>query len=105
MSNKDSNTYYAVIFTSVISEYTEGYKKMAIEMIEVARGIKGFMGIDSAREKLGISIYYWENIQAIKEWKNHSKHLIAQKLGKEKWYNFYKVRVVKVLRDYEFSKL
>lgn len=105
MEKDKAQVYYAVIFTSVISDDTEGYEEMAIQMIEAARNQEGFMGIDSARENVGITISYWESLEAIKNWKNNSLHMIAQKMGKEKWYNYYKVRISTILCDYEFNKL
>ncbi|MEN8124002.1 MAG: antibiotic biosynthesis monooxygenase [Bacteroidota bacterium] len=93
--------YYAVIFSSLLYENTKGYSKMASRMEELAKGQKGFLGYESAREVLGITISYWDSLEAIKNWKLNSEHLLAQKEGKEKWYKTYKVRICKVERDYE----
>lgn len=105
MTEENNDPYYAVIFTSIISEETEGYAEMADKMVEIAREVDGFMGIDSAREEQGITISYWKNMEAISKWKNDSQHLMAQKLGKEKWYKHYSVRIAKVLKEYEFNKM
>lgn len=98
-----SPTYYAVIFTSLLSKDTKGYSKMAETMEKLAKQQPGFLGIESAREKLGITISYWESLDDIKNWRAHIDHLAAQKLGKEKWYQWYKVRVCKVEREYQFE--
>lgn len=95
--------YYAVIFTSVLSEKAKGYDQMAETMETLANKQPGFIGIESVREKLGITISYWENLEAIKNWKSNVDHQLAQKLGKEKWYESYKVRICKVEREYEFG--
>lgn len=105
MKEQNEKPYYAVIFTSISSENIDGYEEMAQQMVELARNIEGFMGMDSAKQKQGITISYWETTEAISKWKNESKHLMAQKLGKEKWYKYYNVRVAKVLKEYEFNKL
>jgi heme-degrading monooxygenase HmoA len=75
---------------------------MAQQMLELAKQQPGFLGEESAREELGITISYWESLEAIKNWKQNAKHLQAQKLGKEKWYKKYKLRVALVERDAEF---
>ncbi len=95
--------YYAVIFTSLLSEKTNGYDQMAEIMETLAKQQSGFIGIDSVKEELGITISYWETLEDIKNWKANLDHLEAQILGKEKWYQSYKVRICKVEREYEFD--
>nr|WP_319999270.1 antibiotic biosynthesis monooxygenase [uncultured Draconibacterium sp.] len=95
--------YYAVIFTSERTSIDEGYAEMATQMLELAKLQPGFLGEESAREELGITVSYWESLEAIKNWKQNVKHLQAQKLGKEKWYKKYKLRVAQVERDSDFS--
>ncbi len=100
---KNFKPYYAVIFTSTHTDTTAGYDEMAQRMEDLAKEQDGFLGIDSARSAVGISVSYWESLDAIKAWKSHSEHLMAQELGRSKWYNWYNVRVCKVEREYEFN--
>lgn len=95
--------YYAVIFTSVRTEIDEGYAEMARRMLELARRQPGFLGEESARNEAGITVSYWESLEAIRAWKNNPDHLEAQNQGKKKWYKAYKIRIVKVERDYDFE--
>jgi len=94
--------YYAVIFTSMKTEEDKGYCAMTEKMIELLKNQEGFLGFESAREELGITVSYWKDEESIKRWKSNSEHLEAQKLGQEVWYSSYKIRVAKVERDYEF---
>jgi len=96
--------YYAVIFTSVKNEDDSGYEDMADKMIELAGKQPGFLGVESAREEIGITVSYWESIDDIKNWKSNAEHLIAQQMGKCNWYKNYKVRICKVEREYGFEK-
>ncbi|MEB2302700.1 antibiotic biosynthesis monooxygenase [Lysinibacillus xylanilyticus] len=99
-------TYYTVIFTSQRTEEDgEGYAKMAEVMDELAQKQPGFIRIESARnsEGKGITVSYWESLDAIQAWKENSKHLVSQKLGKEKWYSQYNVEICKVIKDYSFT--
>ena len=94
---------YAVIFNSVLKDSVEGYKEMADKMVELARQQPGFLGFESIRDKMGITISYWADQESIQNWKNNSEHLIAQKLGKNQWYKSYVLRICKVERQYYFD--
>lgn len=99
--NKEFDSYYAVIFTSRLSNNTEGYEEMAQKMEELAKHQKGFLGIDSARNDIGITVSYWRTKEDIKNWKKNTEHLFAQQKGQEKWYSWYNVKICKVEREYE----
>ncbi|WP_431132746.1 antibiotic biosynthesis monooxygenase family protein [Psychroserpens mesophilus] len=101
---KNNKPYYAVIFTSSHSENTEGYIEMAEQMEALAKKQYGFLGIESARSSIGITVSYWNSLEAIKNWKQQTDHLKAQQKGRHDWYDWYKVRICKVERDYEFEK-
>jgi heme-degrading monooxygenase HmoA len=92
--------YYAVIFTSIRSEIEEGYSEMAQKMVDLAQNQPGFIGMESARNEIGITISYWETLSAIQNWKNNIKHLESQEFGKSIWYKYYKVRIAKVEQEY-----
>jgi heme-degrading monooxygenase HmoA len=92
--------YYAVIFTSLRTEGDNGYGDMAKTMADLAAQQPGYLGVESAREGLGITVSYWADLESIKRWKAHIEHMQAQKFGHEKWYSSFKVRISKVERDY-----
>ena len=92
--------YYAVIFSSLRSDDTDGYEETAARMVELAAQQPGFLGVESVREELGITVSYWSDLDSIKRWKSNSEHQLAQKMGMRKWYSSYKTRVARVERDY-----
>jgi heme-degrading monooxygenase HmoA len=92
--------YYAVIFTSLRAEGDEGYGAVSRQMVELAPTQPGFLGVESARDGVGITVSYWASLEAIRAWKQHAEHLDAQRLGHERWYEAFKVRIAKVERDY-----
>jgi heme-degrading monooxygenase HmoA len=98
--------YYAVIFTSRRTKRDNGYTEMAEEMMELARQQPGFLGAESVRDAtgVGITVSYWESEDAIRLWREHSRHQIAQKLGREEWYERFAVRVCKVERAYTYER-
>lgn len=92
--------YYAVIFSSIRSEDDEGYGEMADRMLQLAAEQEGFLGVESAREELGITVSYWADLESIKAWKANAEHRQAQALGHSRWYSHFKTRIAKVERDY-----
>ncbi|HZR35472.1 MAG TPA: antibiotic biosynthesis monooxygenase [Nevskia sp.] len=96
--------YYAVIFTSLRTEGDHGYGQMADRMVELAMQQPGFLGLETAREGLGITVSYWASLEAIAAWKAVAAHQAAQRLGKEKWYSEFRLRVCKVEREYGFER-
>jgi heme-degrading monooxygenase HmoA len=103
IANTPTPPYYAVIFTSHRSEGDDGYPEMATKMVELAAKQHGFLGIESAREDVGITVSYWSDLESIKLWKADIEHLEAQRLGKKKWYSSFKTRIAKVEREYGFG--
>jgi heme-degrading monooxygenase HmoA len=98
--------YYAVIFTSLKIQDDLGYKDMAEEMLNILEDFDGFLGAESFRgeDGFGVTISFWESLEALNLWKSDPKHKEAQKLGREIWYKKYKIRIAKVERDYSFGE-
>lgn len=94
--------YYAVIFTNVSRGTDPDYATTAERMVELASQQPGFLGIESARDGLGITVSYWQSLDAIAAWKADAEHQLAQQRGREDWYECYTTRVAKVERDYSF---
>lgn len=102
IANTPTPPYFAVIFTSIRSLGDNGYSVMAKRMVDLASQQAGFLGVESAREDVGITVSYWRDLESIKKWKANVEHLEAQKKGREFWYNRFKVRIARVERDYGF---
>jgi len=96
--------YYAVIFTSVRTEGDHGYAEMADRMVELARQQDGFLGVESARNEIGITVSYWRDLDAIRNWRENMDHSFARDKGRKEWYQAFKTRIAKVERDYEFER-
>ena len=94
--------YYAVVFTARRSDGDNGYDRVAKQMFDMALKQPGCLGAESTRddEGLGITVSYWDTEDSILKWKALAEHLAAQKMGKERWYSHYELRVAKVERAY-----
>jgi heme-degrading monooxygenase HmoA len=106
MAKTPKPPYYAVVFTSERTPGDNGYNEMSDEMERLASEQKGFLGIESAREQdgVGITVSYWDSLEAIKNWKENERHRLAQYRGKTEWYQSFSTRICKVERDTLFEK-
>ena len=95
--------YFAVIFTSQRSDADVGYSAMAERMEVLAASQPGYIGMDSARDAqgYGITVSYWRDNASVVAWKKVAEHMLAQKLGRTRWYDRYTLRVAQVERQYE----
>ena len=96
--------YYAVVFTSRRTEGDRGYSEVAARMNELAAAQPGYLGIEAARNDLGITVSYWRSLEDIRAWKAHADHKLAQDKGYAEWYSAYRVRICLVEREYGFSR-
>jgi heme-degrading monooxygenase HmoA len=96
--------YWAVIFTSTRTEDDAGYAETSARMLELAARQPGFLGVESARSGLGITISYWRDLDSIAAWKRNAEHLEAQRNGRVAWYRAYRTRICRVERDYGFER-
>lgn len=91
--------YYAVIFTSIRTDGDNGYSAVAKAVLAMARQQPGFLGYESARNDVGISVSYWDSLESIKAWKSHPLHQDVQKRADD-WYSESRIRICRVERDY-----
>lgn len=103
-ANTGATPYYAVIFTSMRTEVDEGYSEMDQILSEAAQKQPGYLGAESARSGVGITVSYWRDLESIAAWKADATHLVGQQQGRERWYEEYVTRICKVERDYSFKK-
>ncbi len=100
IANTPEPPYYAVIFTNLQSDDLDGYAETAARMLELAAGQPGYLGVESAREGLGITVSYWRDLDSIKRWKTQAEHREAQREGIDRWYASYRTRIARVEREY-----
>ena len=97
--------YFAVIFTAQRSLSGDDiYDIMADRMVLLARRQPGFLGVESVRgdDGIGITVSYWVDCDAIANWRHQAEHLAAQALGRQEFYDWYRVRVAEVVAERTF---
>ncbi len=96
--------YYAVIFTSLQTNDIDGYDEMSARMVELGAEQDGFLGIESARDGLGITVCYWRDEESIRRWRENVEHRLAQEEGFRRWYASFATRVCRVERQHIFER-
>jgi len=98
--------YYVVTFASQRTGDDASYGEMAVRMAELAAQQPGYLGVESARdaEGFGITNSFWTDEVSIRAWKREVDHLVAQKLGRQQWYETYRVRIGRIERAYGFDR-
>ena len=97
--------YFAVIFTAQRSLSGDDiYDITADRMVLLARRQPGFLGVESVRgdDGIGITVSYWVDGDAIANWRQQAEHLAAQALGRQEFYEWYRVRVAEVVAERAF---
>ncbi len=104
ISQTPTPPYYAVIFTSVRMECDHGYSEMSDNMVELAQQQNGYLGMESARNEIGITVSYWRDLESIRKWRENTDHTFAREKGRKEWYKSFKTRIARVELDYEFER-
>ena len=97
----------AVIFVAQRSlDDDAGYGAAAAEMDALAAAQLGYVGIDSVRAAggLGITVSYWTDEAAAKNWRDHPRHAAIRDQGRGIWYTHYDLHVAEVTRSYDWTK-
>lgn len=92
---------YVVIFRAKVRVLDDEYARVAARMRELALtqfGCLEFQSVSEGKDEIALS--YWADEASILAWKNHAEHLIAQQLGRERWYESYSVDIASITRRY-----
>jgi len=99
---------------AVIFEFTprEGrfadYKALAEGLADDVRDFDGFISIErfesiSNKGKF-VSLSFWRDEEAVRNWRNVQKHREAQKKGRGSIFKSYRLRIAEVRRDYTMDE-
>ena len=97
--------YYAVIFTAQRSLSGDDiYEITAHRMVTLAQQQAGFLGVESVSgdDGIGITVSYWTDRDAITQWRGHAEHMVAQAMGRQEFYDWYRIRIAEVVSERAF---
>lgn len=77
----------------------DGYAQVAAAMAEAARGMPGFLGMESLRDAQGegVTLSRWADEASLKAWAEHPGHRAAQAQA-GRWYEAFEITVARELR-------
>ncbi len=96
-----------VLFRSRLTpEAGDDYAAMAEEMLARARSMRGFIDFKSFKAADGerLSVIHWESQETMRVWSDDLRHMVAQRLGRERWYDSFHVEVADIVRSYAFER-
>ena len=95
-----------VLFRSKLVDAPDGYAEMAQEMLDTAKTMPGFVDVKAFKADDGerLTVVWWENEETLAAWRTHARHMVAQRLGRERWYQYYSVEVAEVRRATSFNR-
>ena len=94
---------YVVIFRARVRQFDAEYSAMAAQMRALALNQFGCLDFTATTEgDQEIAVSYWPDEASIRAWKQHTEHLEAQKLGRDRWYASYEVDIAEIKRSYAF---
>ena len=105
-ANTPEPPYYAVIFTSKQSGDLDGYNEEMQLIAPLAAEQPGYLGMESVRngEGLGITVAYYDSLEAIDGWRQNTDHQRAKARGRAGWYDAYTIRIARVESANSFEK-
>jgi heme-degrading monooxygenase HmoA len=95
-----------VLFRSKLVPEPDGYAEMAQEMLDTAKSMPGFIDVKAFKADDGerLTLVWWEDEETLRAWRTHARHLVAQKAGRERWYEYYNLEVAEVIRSRQFAR-
>jgi heme-degrading monooxygenase HmoA len=95
---------FVVIFRAKVRQLDDEYALVAARMRELALSQFGCLDFSALTEGQNeVALSYWPDEASIRAWKSHAEHVLAQQLGRERWYESYVVQVAEVTREYQFA--
>jgi heme-degrading monooxygenase HmoA len=89
--------FFASIFNYYLSDDLDGYDEYDEQTLELVKTMPGYLGYESLKHNgRGMFISYWKDMESIKAWGRHPKHLEAKKLGIQRWYKSYNSMIAEV---------
>jgi heme-degrading monooxygenase HmoA len=95
-----------VLFRSKLVDPPTGYAEMADEMEALARTMPGFIDVKAFKADDGerLTVVWWENEETLRGWRENLRHRVAQRAGRERWYEYYKMDVAEIVRQKDFTR-
>ena len=80
------------------------YEATSAKMVELVSAMPGFLGMDYGEsESRELLVARLESHEALRTWREQPDHVLAQQLGRERFFGHYRIEVCELVREYEFA--
>ncbi|MBK0031003.1 antibiotic biosynthesis monooxygenase [Erwinia sp. S43] len=95
----------AVLFEADVTPAQQArYLQLAAELKPLLADIEGFISIERFQslttEGKILSLSWWQNEEAVLQWKRNVIHKAAQEEGRKSIFAFYRIRIMQLAREY-----
>ncbi len=101
------NPSIVILFRSKLTpEAGTDYQTMNDELQSLVRQNPGFVDVKSftAADGERLTVVWWRDEESLAEWRNLMRHREAQNMGRQKWYEYYKIDVATINRSKNFER-
>lgn len=106
-SDKNGKKTYAVIFASKRQDAnSELYYQHDEPLEEKIKSLPGYIkhfGIRHPETRHGVTVAYFDSLDAIDQWRKDEEHMAAKKLAKSHFYENYSVEITEVIDSYGWA--
>lgn len=84
----------------------QDYAEMNAFLAEYVKSQPGFVAVKSFKAEDGerLTVVWWRDRESLEQWRQDMRHVEAKKLGRQKWYEYYKIEIAEVFRQSEFER-
>ena len=96
-----------IIFRSKLTaDAGQDYADLDAELFAAAQAHPGFIAVKSYEAEDGerLSVVWWQDRETLEQWRRHARHGEAKQLGRERWYEYYRVEIAEVYRESHFDR-
>ena len=62
------------------------------------------LGMVGAFDGERLTLVWWQDEETLAAWRTDARHLVAQRAGRERWYEYYRLEVAEVKRSAHFDR-
>jgi heme-degrading monooxygenase HmoA len=96
-----------ILFRSRLTpEAGDDYSTHDAELSETVKSQDGFVDVKSFKAADGerLTVVWWRDQASLAKWKALPRHAEAQRSGRQKWYEYYKMDVAEIVRVSNFER-
>jgi heme-degrading monooxygenase HmoA len=106
MSDSEHDGLVILFFARHTDQAGEDYNAMDRELSELVKDAPGFQGVKSFKAEDGehLAVVWWRDEETLRQWRDQTRHRVAQETGRERWYQYYRMEVAHIRRRTAFQR-